>query len=219
MTTPIAGLLPNGMQQFIDIKGRPLVGGYVYYYIPGTTVPKTTWHDPQQLIPTTNPVVLDSRGQCLVYGNGQYRQVVKDQNFNTIWDQLTEWDEAAGQIGNIGGLVFCADGSGSVLTTGVMRMGLCPFACTINAWTVQGDVSGSIVLDVWANTFVNNVPPTVLNSICGGAFPTLSSNIQVQSANLSAWNIHLPANSSLIVNINSVSLIKKCTLTLSVASL
>lgn len=216
MTTPLAGLLPNGMQQFIDVRGRPLVGGKVYYFAPGTTVPKTTWQDPQQLIPNTNPVILDSRGQCLVYGSGQYRQVVRDSAENTIWDRLTEWDPVAGASTNVSGLVFCADGGGSVLTTGVMRMGLCPFACTVTGWTVQADVSGSISLDVWANTFVNDVPPTVANTICGGSYPTLASNIQKQSTNVSSWHTALAANSAIIINIRSVATIKKCTLTLTV---
>jgi len=94
--TSTAGLLPNAKQQFIDVNGKPLVGGLVYFFVPGTTAPKTTWEDPNQLTPTTNPVVLDSRGQALIYGVGQYRQVLRDSLGNTIWDQLTEFEIPGG---------------------------------------------------------------------------------------------------------------------------
>lgn len=87
--TGVATLLPNGKQQFIDSSGVPLVGGFVYFYIPETTTPKTTWQDPTQTTPNTNPVILDSRGQAIIYGEGQYRQQVFDIDNNLVWDQLT----------------------------------------------------------------------------------------------------------------------------------
>lgn len=82
-------LLPNGKQQFIDVDGNPLVDGEVYFYIPNTSTPKNTWQDPEEMTLNTNPVVLDDRGQAIIYGTGQYRQVVLDVDGNTIWDQLT----------------------------------------------------------------------------------------------------------------------------------
>lgn len=95
-----AALLPNGKQQFIDINGKPLVGGTVGMYIPGTLIPKNTWQDALQTILNTNPIVLDSRGQALIYGSGAYRQIVKDADGNLIWDELT----AAGSGGAVGGI-------------------------------------------------------------------------------------------------------------------
>lgn len=82
-------LLPNGKQQFFDSNGSPLVGGSVYFYIPSTSTLKNTWQDPGETILNTNPVVLDSLGSAVIYGTGQYRQVVKDAGGNTLWDQLT----------------------------------------------------------------------------------------------------------------------------------
>lgn len=84
-----ATLLPNGKQQFEDINGDPLVAGTVEFYVQETLVPKDTWQDSAQAVLNTNPVVLDSRGQALIYGSGVYRQIVKDVDGNTIWDQLT----------------------------------------------------------------------------------------------------------------------------------
>lgn len=84
-----AVLLPNGKQQFIDINGKPLVGGSVYFYIPSTLIFKDTWKNAGQTILNTNPIILDSRGQAIIYGTGIYRQIVKDSAGNLIWDQLT----------------------------------------------------------------------------------------------------------------------------------
>jgi hypothetical protein len=84
-----ATLLPNAKQQFLDSNGRPLAGGQVYFYIPNTSTFKNTWQDAGQTTLNTNPVVLDANGQAIIYGSGQYRQVVYDVHGNLIWDKLT----------------------------------------------------------------------------------------------------------------------------------
>jgi hypothetical protein len=84
-----ATLLPPGEQTFFDSNGVPLAGGSVYFYIPSTTTPKTTWLDSAEVTPNSNPVILDSAGRAIIYGNGVYRQVVYDALGNLIWDQLT----------------------------------------------------------------------------------------------------------------------------------
>lgn len=58
-------------------------------YVPNTLVPKDTWENSGQTVLNTNPIVLDSRGQALIYGSGTYRQIVKDSDSNIIWDELT----------------------------------------------------------------------------------------------------------------------------------
>lgn len=85
-----ATLLPNARQQFWDTNGRPLAGGSVYFYIPNTSTLKNTWQDVGKTVLNTNPVVLDSSGQAIIYGDGQYRQVVYDVHGNLIWDKLTD---------------------------------------------------------------------------------------------------------------------------------
>lgn len=85
-----ATLLPNGEQTFVDANGAPISGGRVYFYIPNTLTPKTTWSTQSQSAPNTNPVVLDSAGRAVIYGVGMYRQILKDQAGNLIWDKLTQ---------------------------------------------------------------------------------------------------------------------------------
>ena len=85
-----ATLLPNARQTFVDINGKPLVSGAVYFYLVGTLIPKDTWQDAAQSLLNTNPVILDSRGQATIYGSGSYRQVLQDSRGNTIWDGVTQ---------------------------------------------------------------------------------------------------------------------------------
>lgn len=84
-----AGILPLAETQFLDQNGNPLTSGTVDFYNPGTTTRKTTWKDSGQAVVNTNPVVLDAAGRALIWGNGSYREVVKDRNANLIWDQVT----------------------------------------------------------------------------------------------------------------------------------
>ncbi len=83
------GILPNGKNQFIDINGNPLVGGTVTFYEPSSLILKDTWQDSSLTILNTNPIILDSRGQAIIYGDGIYRQRLKDSLGNLIWDQET----------------------------------------------------------------------------------------------------------------------------------
>lgn len=83
-------LLPNAEQTFLDQSGVPLAGGSVQFFIPNTSTPKATYQDAGNTILNTNPVILDTGGRAIIYGTGQYRQVLKDSLGNTIWDQLTQ---------------------------------------------------------------------------------------------------------------------------------
>jgi hypothetical protein len=82
-------LIPNAKQQFLDANGNPLAGGKVYFYIPSTTTFKNTYQNAALTILNTNPIILDSAGECIAYGVGSFRQIVTDVNGNLIWDQPT----------------------------------------------------------------------------------------------------------------------------------
>lgn len=122
-----ATLLPNAKQQFLDTNGRPLAGGQVYFYIPNTSTFKSTWQDAGETTLNTNPVVLDSNGQAIIYGDGQYRQVVYDVHGNLIWDRLTASpalnSEFQSFVSNIEGasgsslIGYTASGTGAVVRT------------------------------------------------------------------------------------------------------
>jgi hypothetical protein len=73
-------------QQFLDGDGHPYAGGTLATYVPSTSTPKTTWLDPDQTALNTNPVVLDAAGRCLLYGDGEYRLILRDAAGNQVWD-------------------------------------------------------------------------------------------------------------------------------------
>lgn len=84
MTT--LGPVPQGKFQPVDGNGVPYANGTVGFYIPATLTDKTTWRDYQGVTPNVNPVALDSNGRALIFGSGNYRQILKDSLGNTIWD-------------------------------------------------------------------------------------------------------------------------------------
>jgi len=84
----MATILPNGKTQFEDSNGRPLIGGFVFYYQPNTETKIDTWQDIDLTTPNTNPVELDARGQAAIWGNTVYRQVVKDKDGIVVWDEI-----------------------------------------------------------------------------------------------------------------------------------
>lgn len=81
-------LLQNGKQAFTDANSRPLVGGKVYFFKPGTQTPIDTWQDAALTVLNTNPVILDARGEASIYGAGAYRQILRDSSGVLIWDQF-----------------------------------------------------------------------------------------------------------------------------------
>lgn len=86
----------NGEQTFVDLNGDPLVGGFVFHYIPGTTTQAPTWQDQGLTVPNTNPIALDGAGRATIWGNTTYRQVVTDRLGNLQWDQLVGLNVASG---------------------------------------------------------------------------------------------------------------------------
>src|SRR5208282_5847917 len=83
-------ILPNAKTQFLNALGQPLASGTVYTYLPNTTTPKTTWSDPFQTTPNSDPVVLDAGGSAFLFGAGNYTETLYDANNNLIWSGLTE---------------------------------------------------------------------------------------------------------------------------------
>ena len=83
---------PNPIFQAFDDNGNPLNGGKLHTYINQTTTPKTTYSDADLSTPNTNPIILDSRGECgPIFGFGFYKFVLKDETDVTIWTADDIW--------------------------------------------------------------------------------------------------------------------------------
>lgn len=111
---------------------------------------------------------------------------------------------------------YTITGGGAVITTGVAGVGLrVPFACTINSVTLLASPSGSIVIDIWKDTYAN-FPPTVADSICASAKPTISSGVKSEDTTLTGWTTSIAAGDVLYFNVDSCSTITNVVLVLRV---
>lgn len=61
-----------------------LEGGKIYTYTAGTTSTKDLYTDVELTTTASNPVILDSNGRAVVYGDGLYKFVIKDAYDTTI---------------------------------------------------------------------------------------------------------------------------------------
>lgn len=110
-------------------------------------------------------------------------------------------------------LNFVIDGGGSAITTGVKGFIEIPFAGTITGWTALGDQSGSIVVDVWKDTYAN-FPPTVADTIAGTEKPTISSATKGQDLALSSWTTSISAGDIIGFNVDSITTLQRVTIAL-----
>jgi hypothetical protein len=125
-----------------------------------------------------------------------------------------DYSDAAG-VGLVDAIEFIIDGGGSAITTGVKGDLEVPFSCTINRATLLADQSGSIVIDIWKDTYAN-YPPTVADTITASAKPTLSTAIKSQDATLTGWTTTITAGNTLRFNVDSITTCTRVTLSLKV---
>ena len=100
-----------------------------------------------------------------------------------------------------------------VLTTGYKGSVPIPFACTITEWVITSNIPGSIVIDVWKDTYTN-APPTVVDSIAGLEKPTLVTAQKNRNLNLINWINLVAAGDHIGFNIDSITTIEQVTLQL-----
>lgn len=70
-----------------DDNGAPLTGGLLYSYIAGSSTSKATYTTRAMSVANANPVVLNSRGEAVIYGAGLYKLILKTAIGTTIWTQ------------------------------------------------------------------------------------------------------------------------------------
>ena len=100
------------------------------------------------------------------------------------------------------------DGGGSAITTGIVADVVVPFGMTITGWTIISDQTGSIVVDVWKDSYAN-YPPDVADTITGTEKPTLSSASKNQDNALSSWTTSVTAGDILRFNVDSAATVQR----------
>lgn len=111
--------------------------------------------------------------------------------------------------------LFVIDGSGSAIATGIKGDLSIPFACVIERARLLADQSGSIVVDVWVDTYAN-YPPTVADTITAAAKPTLSGATKASDITLTGWTTALAEGSTIRLNVDSVATVTRVLLELKV---
>ena len=110
---------------------------------------------------------------------------------------------------------FVIDGGGSAITTGTKGYIEVPYGCTIEQVTMLADQSGSIVVDIWKDTYAN-YPPIDADSITASAVPTISASTKSQDATLTGWTTSVAAGDVLGFNVDSASTVTRVTVALRV---
>jgi len=114
------------------------------------------------------------------------------------------------------GLMFLMGDGTNVIPTGIQGdLGPIPFDCTIEMVTLLADQSGNLVVDIWNDTYAN-FPPTVADTICAAAKPTLAAADKYQDSTLTGWTTAISAGDILRFNVDSVATITRVTLMLRV---
>ena len=110
---------------------------------------------------------------------------------------------------------YVIDGGGAAIGTGIKGALEVPFACHVNRWTLLADQHGSIVVDVWRDSYAN-FPPTDADSMPGTTnMPAISGTIAAQSSDLSGWGTQGIASGDILwYHVDSCSSIELCTIAL-----
>lgn len=147
-------------------------------------------------------------------------------------DRMMFWDDSAGSTAwldptngieisdtsvqmtsnqRTGCITYVIDGGGSAITTGIKGDFSVPAGCTITSVTALADQSGSIVVDIWKDTYAN-FPPTDADSITSAAPVTISSATKATDSTLTGWTKTLSAGDTLRFNVDSATTVTRVTI-------
>lgn len=122
---------------------------------------------------------------------------------------------AVGISGGSGSVVSCGitiDGGGSAIVAGSYGYTQIPYACTLTAWTVLADQSGSCTFDVKRSTY-SGFPSTT--SLVGSGNAPLLSSVQKNTAAPSGWtSVTIAAGDVLEFSISGITSVMRVNLIL-----
>ena len=110
---------------------------------------------------------------------------------------------------------FVIDGGGAEIATGVHGFLEIPFDCTVVSVTLLADQSGSVVVDLWMDTYAN-YPPTDADTITSSTPPTITTATKSQDTTLTSWTTSLVEGSILGFNVDSVTTCERVTVSIKV---
>ncbi|TXH48463.1 MAG: hypothetical protein E6Q97_24785 [Desulfurellales bacterium] len=185
--------------QFFDNLGDVLAGGYIQFYLTGTTTPQDTYSNAALSTPNTNPVVLDQAGRPTVRifldPSVAYKVELYDANDQLIWTGDPVADPAANVSaaitvyngnpnGNVAGNAGSVGGSGASAIWDISNNLL--YICT-----TTGDAATAVWTQVGAQlagaiSFTSDITPASLNTDQNNYSPTSFAAAAIVRQNCSA---------------------------------
>jgi hypothetical protein len=213
----MAVLAPQPKAQFFDASGTPLVGGKVYTYAAGTTTPLETYTSALATTPNTNPVILDSRGECNLWFStaSSYKVVLESATDVLQWtvDNIATYGTLASQNSNnvaitggtITGVTFTGDIVGNVSgNAGTVTNGVYLTATqTLTNKTITGMASASTVNDSLGTPYTvgfRSIPQS-LNTTAAAS--DVGKHLYVSATTTIPSGVFVAGNEFLVVNSNS----------------
>ena len=138
-------------------------------------------------------------------GDDDHTQYLNQTRGDARYSQLGHTHQQYGCIG------ASFDGGGSDIAVNTQTDLYIPYDFTISQVSILADAAGSIVIDIWKDSY-GNFPPTSADKITASAPPALSSAAKMLDSTLTGWTKSVAAGSTLRFNINSCSGIKRATL-------
>ena len=141
--------------------------------------------------------------------------------YTTVNSNSARWSSAYTTVNSTSANVGTAaigitiDGAGSAITTGYKGFIQVPYNATIVSVTLLGDTTGTLVVDIWKDTFVY-YPPTDADSITGGSEPFLSGTSAYTDSTLTGWTTTINSGDVLAFNVDAAATVTKATLILKV---
>lgn len=165
------------------------------------------------------PVVIENTSSLYFMrvktASGTLEYVIPPNSTKTfIWSGTTTAWILAGSGVTADTIQFVIDGGGSAITAGVKGDLEIPSDFYITHVTMLADTTGSIIVDLWSDTYAN-YPPTVADTVCGSSFPTISSAAKSTTSTFTGWVTRtLLRGNTLRYNVNSAATITRCTVSL-----
>lgn len=125
----------------------------------------------------------------------------------TAWQKKTMAQVAAAMgLDVVGFTVPIGDGV-SVITTGIIKRFPIPYNFTLTKIEMCADISGSIVLDIWKDSYAN-LPCTVADTITASAKPTISSATKAEQTVFTDWDLTWTLGEWIYINVDSCTSIR-----------
>ena len=112
-------------------------------------------------------------------------------------------------------IAFVIDGGGSAITTGIKGDLAVPFAGTITGVTMLANETGSIVVDLWVDSYAN-YPATDADTITSSAVPTITTALKSQDLTLTGWTTAISEDTIIRFNVDSITDIQRVTIILEI---